>query len=91
MAQPPPSMGSLTCDHQGEVETFLDGFPVDLVGQSGKAHVLLLMVLRGRGRREQVRVCQPSCSSPTHEVGLKKPLRQSQGAEERLVPALAEL
>lgn len=74
---------SLTCNHQGEVETFLHGFPVDLVGQSGKAHVLLLMVLRGRGGQE-VRVCHHSCLSIAKQhgagfKGLKKPRGRAKG------------
>lgn len=91
VAQPPPSTGSLTCNHQGEVETLLHRFPVDLVRQSSKAHVLFFMVLWGRGGWQQVRVCHPFCLSLTQwqGVGLKKPLEQSQGLEERPVPALA--
>lgn len=93
VVQPPPSTGSLTCDHQGEVETLLHRFPVDLVWQSGKAHVLLLMVLQGRGGGKQVRVCHPSCLPLTQQqgVGFHKPLRQRQGLKERSAPALAAL
>jgi len=59
----PATPTSLTCNHQGEVKTLLHRFPVDLVRQSGKAHVLLLMVLQGRGGQKQVRVCHHSCLS----------------------------
>lgn len=33
----------LTCNHQGEIEAFLHRFPVDLVWQSCKTHILFLL------------------------------------------------
>lgn len=68
---PPPLC---TCHHEGEVKALLHRLPMDLVGQRGEAHVLLV-ILQGEGTWDEERhhpTPPPPSILAVHPLGIPK-------------------